>query len=397
MITVEEALRIVLANTPSASTELVKLEEAQGRSLAEDIFAERDFPPFDRVTMDGIAINYDAFEEGRRSFKIAGIAAAGSEITSLHKYEDCIEAMTGAMLPENCDTIIRYEDLEIRDDNAMITIDGIVRAQNVHFQGSDRKIGSLILAKGKRIDAPEMAVLATAGKALLKVFVNPKVAVISSGDELVNVDQTPAPHQIRRSNNYSIAGALDRFKCKIDKFHLVDDPKSILVAIKQILESYDVLILSGGVSKGKFDYIPDALEQLGVKKLFHKVKQRPGKPFWFGKSKEGRTVFALPGNPVSSFMCTNKYVINWFEKHLNCEKETVYAELARDVSFKPDLNYFAQVKINFTTEGKVLALPIEGNGSGDLANLTDADAFIELPKGKDLYKAGEVYSILWYR
>lgn len=397
MISVEEAYRIVLANCIHAEIELVRLEEAQGRILAEDIFADRDFPPFDRVTMDGIAINFDSFESGNRSFRIAGIAAAGNEQVALHKENECVEAMTGAMLPDNTDTIIRYEDLEIVKKVARITIEGIQRKQNIHFLGLDRKKGSLILEKGKNIQAPELGVLATSGKARVNVYKTPKIAVISSGDELVNVDQEPEPYQIRKSNTYSIAGLLNQFQVELDHFHLLDDPEDIVEELAEILNHHDVIILSGGVSKGKFDYIPDSLAQLGVKKLFHKVKQRPGKPFWFGKSEEGKIVFALPGNPVSSFMCTNKYVIPWMRKHLSVGDVGMHAELASPITFKPDLTYYAQVKLEYNAQGKILAHPIEGNGSGDLANLTDADAFMELPRGKDFFDSGEAYPFIMYR
>jgi len=396
MISVEEAHRMVISNCPQAAIELESIKNVQGSTLAEDILADRNFPPFDRVTMDGIAIKYEDFEKGVRTFKITGIAAAGSEQVSIHKSEECVEAMTGAMLPENTDTIIRYEDLEIDGNNVKVTIEGVTKGQNIHYEGEDRKMGDLILSKGKSINPPALAVLATVGKAMVKVYKQPKIAIISSGDELVNVDINPEPHQIRKSNIYSIAGALSKFNCDIDQFHLLDDPDEITSKIKGILEEYDVIILSGGVSKGKFDYIPEALAQLNVQKLFHRVKQRPGKPFWFGKSEKGKMVFALPGNPVSSFMCTNKYVLTWMRWHLGLDEQKVYAELVSDINFKPDLTYFAQVKLEYTSRGKILAHPIEGNGSGDLANLTDADAFMELPLGKNVYEKGEVHRILIY-
>ncbi len=397
MITVEEAYDIVMKNCPKAEVESTSLDDAQGRILAEDVFADRNFPPFDRVTMDGIAIAYSSFASGTRKFKIESIAAAGSPQVVLNSTENCVESMTGAMLPINSDTVIRYEDLQVENGFATIQIEEIREKQNVHFEGLDRKRSSILLRSGKLIAAPELAVLATAGKATVKVYRTPSVAIISSGDELVDVDQTPKPHQIRKSNNYSILGALNPLNITVSQYHILDDQESIRDSINQILEKHDVVILSGGVSKGKFDFIPDALSALGVKKLFHKVKQRPGKPFWFGKSDEGKTVFALPGNPVSSFMCTNKYVMPWMRKHLGGQEIEVYAQLTNTVHFKADLNYFAQVKLSYNQKGQLLAEPIEGNGSGDLANLSDADAFIELIRGKDIYEKGEVHRIIRYR
>jgi molybdopterin molybdotransferase len=302
--------------------------------------------------------------------------------------------MTGAMLPLGCDTVIRYEDLDISDGKARITIDNITYKQNIHFQGSDRKNQSTLMLAGKIIGAPELAVLATCGKSKVKVFKTPSIAIVSSGDELVNVEIQPLPHQIRKSNNYSIAGALVQFNCPVTSFHLLDDPVEIKRELSTILEEFDVVILSGGVSMGKFDYIPEALNALGVEKLFHKVAQRPGKPFWFGKTDTEKTVFALPGNPVSSFMCTNRYVLSWMKKHLGIKEMLIFAELTSDINFKPDLTYFAQVELSYSNAGKILATPIEGNGSGDLANLTDSDAFMELPRGRSLYQKGSVYPIL---
>jgi molybdopterin molybdotransferase len=396
MISVGDALSVVLENCPTAEIEQISLDTARGRTLAEPIRAERDFPPFDRVTMDGIAINFSSFKSGQREFKIAGVAPAGGALMTLADLSDCLEVMTGAMLPTNCDTVIRYEDLAIEEGKARITIEHIRLQQNVHFQGSDRKRESLLMDSGKIIGAPELAVLATCGKSLVSVYKTPKVAIVSSGDELIDVDQQPLPHQIRKSNNYSISGALAQFNCDVTSFHLLDDPVAIKKELAVILQDFDVVVLSGGVSMGKFDYIPDALTSLGVEKLFHKVAQRPGKPFWFGRTNDNKAVFALPGNPVSSFMCTNRYVISWMRKHLGLSEEILYAELSSDVHFKPDLTYFAQVKLSYSMKGITLATPIEGNGSGDLANLTDSDAFMCLPRGQNEFKKGSVFQILKY-
>ena len=145
---------------------------------------------------------------------------------------------------------------------------------------------------------------------------------------------------------------------------------------------------------GKFDYIPQVLEQLQVEKIFHKVQQRPGKPFWFGKHNSGPVVFAFPGNPVATFKCTQRYFIPWLNKTLGAEaKQTVYAVLNNDFIFQPSLQYFLQVKLNFSDDGRLLATPVEGNGSGDFANLADTDAFMELPLNKTEFKSGEVYRV----
>ncbi len=163
--------------------------------------------------------------------------------------------------------------------------------------------------------------------------------------------------------------------------------------LKRCIDEYDVIILSGGVSMGKFDYVPPALNKLAVKKLFHKVQQRPGKPFWFGTHKSGKLVFAFPGNPVSTFMCFQRYFLPWLKKCLEIKTNKAYAILNEDFSFKPALQYFLQVKLLINQKGELTATPLEGNGSGDFANLLQTDAFMELPLERNEFKKGEVFRI----
>ena len=159
---------------------------------------------------------------------------------------------------------------------------------------------------------------------------------------------------------------------------------------------YDLVILIGGSSKGKYDYVPATLEQLGVERKFYKVKQRPGKPFWFGVRKHKTFVFALPGNPVSSFMCTERYIKEWLKNSLGISNNWNSAILMEDFSFHPDLTYYLQVRVT-SRNGKLLAFPVVGGGSGDLANLSKADGFLELPVGQNHFPAGKVFPLLLYR
>jgi molybdopterin molybdotransferase len=169
--------------------------------------------------------------------------------------------------------------------------------------------------------------------------------------------------------------------------------------LKRLFSEYDAIILSGGVSAGKYDYIPDALGKLGVEKHFHQVAQRPGKPFWFGtKKEEPKTVaFALPGNPVSSFMCTVRYIIPWLEKSIGIAHRRQFALLSEDVAFRAPLTFFLQVRLEHKADGRVNAIPADGHGSGDFANLVDADAFLELPPGGPIHHAGGSYPAWSFR
>jgi molybdopterin molybdotransferase len=397
MIRVEEAEKIIFEHILPTNTEGVELQKTVGRVLAEDPSADRDFPPFDRVTMDGIAINYDSFKNGQRLFPIENTQAAGAPSLTLMDKTHCIEVMTGAMLPEGCDTVIRYEDLKIVDKKAEIILQTIDYQQNTHKKGSDKKQNDVLILRGQKITAAEIATAATIGKTMLQVIKKPTVAVISTGDELVDIPDSPLPYQIRRSNVYAIAALLnDAFKIEAQLFHFIDDKALIIKGLQDILNQFDVVILSGAVSEGKFDFVPTALNVLGVEKLFHKVSQRPGKPFWFGLFQKKTVVFALPGNPVSTFMCACRYVLPFIEASMGIEPVRTSGMLLEDVIFKPDLTYFVPVKI-ISYHHTPIVKALTGNGSGDLANLNQADGFLELPKDKTEFKAGEYYPLIRYR
>ncbi len=393
----ETALSILEENKGDFPVENRNLEDCIGSFLAEDLVADRDFPPFDRVTMDGIAIAYERFHHGQRKFKIASIAAAGSPQQSLADPKNCMEVMTGAIMPKGVDTVIRYEDLNVLDDTATIAIDTVRYRQNVHFKGSDLLKGTTIVAKGKQLSSAEVNIAASIGKSRLQVKKLPKTIIFSTGDELVAIDQSPKLHQIRRSNVYGIQATLKEWGISADLQHLADDKLKMEKAISKSLENYDVLVFTGGVSKGKFDYLPEVLETLKVKKHFHKVQQRPGKPFWFGTNEAGRKIFALPGNPVSSFVCVYVYLKYWLTKSLGITEKPFYVQLKKDVKFAPDLVYFLEASLESDKKGKSVADPKKGNGSGDFANLVQTDGFFILPQGKSEFKKGEAYPFVRYR
>jgi molybdopterin molybdotransferase len=220
--------------------------------------------------------------------------------------------------------------------------------------------------------------------------------VISTGDELVDVDELPDLFQVRRSNSYALFAALRESGITASMHHIADEENKMQDALSGILKTSDVLILSGGVSKGKFDYVPKVMEKLGVTKHFHQVSQRPGKPFWFGSTKEGKVVFALPGNPVSTYMCYYKYIKPWLMKSLGIDSAVHSAILANDFTFQPPLTYFLQVRTSFE-DGKLLAHPVVGGGSGDFANLGNVDGFLELPAERTAFKKGEAFLYFGFR
>jgi molybdopterin molybdotransferase len=395
MVSVTEASQIIQGVTLTLNTATIHFQESIGRCLAEDIFADRDFPPFNRVAMDGIALHHQHYVPGR-IIKIEGMQAAGAPQKKLTDSNNGIEVMTGAILPEGTNTVIRYEDVVIQSGSAEVKPHEVKSWMNIHLKGSDAKQGELLLRAGQLISPAEISLLASVGKSLVKIFEFPRTAVVSTGDELVDVTTQPAPHQIRRSNTYALQATMHQMGWPSNSFHLIDQKEKIRAELKSILENHEVLILSGGVSKGKFDFIPETLTELGVKKLFHQVRQRPGKPFWFGTLQNNKVVFALPGNPVSTFLCFHKYIKPWVCNLMGAPCSQQFVKLSHDFQFQPALTYFLQVSVQ-NKNGTLTASPLPGGGSGDFVNLKEVNGFIELPAERSDFSSGEAFPYIPFR
>lgn len=389
MITFDEAFKEVLRHSLELGGETILLAHSMKKILAEDILADRDFPPFDRATKDGIAIKYSAIEKGRQAFKIEGVLSAGMPQQTLISDTNCLEIMTGAVLPQNADTVIMYE--EVTMVNGIATIETTPKkGQNIHGKGSDEKKGTVLLKAGIHIDTAEIGVLASVGKAEMLVKKMPRITVISTGNELVEVAETPLPHQIRKSNTLSLAAALSKEGIGSQQVHFTDDKKEIEQSLDKALQENDVLLLSGGVSKGKFDFIPQVMETLGVKKIFHRVAQRPGKPFWFGIHSDLETlVFSFPGNPVSTFANYHIYFLPWLYKTWGLPYEEKVVILQEEIRVGLPLTRFALVKTD-DQDGCLNARIVGGNGSGDLISLAKSDGFVCLRPREESYKKGEL-------
>ena len=387
MISFDKAFDLVMQHPFSLGIEELDMLKSSGRVLAEDILADRDFPPFNRATKDGIAINYATLEKNLASLKIETVISAGMSQQKLNDVENCVEIMTGAVVPENADTVIMYEHLDIENNCAIINKD-VSSGQNIHLKGSDVKSGAILLEKNTKIGAAEIGVLASVGKAKVLVRKLPKVCVISTGNELVEVTETPLPHQIRKSNTLSLFAALCKENIVAKRVHLKDEKDTITKELTHILKEFDVVMLSGGVSKGKFDFIPEVMESLGVDKVFHRVAQRPGKPFWFGIQKVLNTVvFSFPGNPVSTFANYHIYFRPWLYSSLEITSTENLVKLSDVIEIKPPLTRFIQVKTTIH-EGSIWATIVHENGSGDLTSLTKSDGFICLKPQDKSYEKG---------
>lgn len=393
MLSVAEAERIVLDSVPPLPVEDCPLPGAHGRILREPISADRDLPPHDRVTLDGIAIAHAAVGRGIRSFTVEGEQAAGMIRKSLANSDNCLEVMTGAVVPDGCDTVVPIEDL-VKENNvfALHETAGVERGQGIHRKGSDAASGDVLIESGVRMTSRAIAIAASVGKATLRTAQLPRIAVVATGDELVEVGSRVADHQIRRSNDHAIRAALIGFGCpQVDRFHLRDIADEVERELRALLVRYDWMVITGGVSKGKRDFLSATLADLGVEKRIHGVAQRPGKPFWFGVSPRGTPVFALPGNPVSALTCLHRYVLPAMAKAagLRADPPRLVA-LAAPVTFRPPLAWFLPVRLASGPKAELLAMPDPSNTSGDFAGLISTDGFIELPAGESEFPAGTI-------
>lgn len=390
MLTVAEAQDAILGELPTFGTEDVSIDQVLGRVLRQSVVAERDQPPFDRVMMDGIAIRHADFASGRREFEVQATQHAGDAVETLDAGR-CIEIMTGAALPVNADCIVPVERIETREGVAVIEADYSAEArQFIHPKGSDHVAGSELLASGTRITPMDVAVIASAGRPSVAVSENPTIRVISTGNELVAAGKPITPQQIRLSNGPAVVAMLAQHGFDNGAHdHLVDDPALLRQRFAAHLDDARVLVLSGGVSMGKADFVPTVLSELGVRVVFHKISQRPGKPMWFGVGPQDQLVFALPGNPVSTLVCCRQYVVPALYSASGMPAgKPEFASLAQPVTFRPNLTCFMPARLVSNAAGTVLALPVPTNTSGDFASLAGTDGYVELAREQNEFPVG---------
>jgi molybdopterin molybdotransferase len=389
----EEAIYSRLTCLPIES---LPLTQCVGATLRENIYAERDQPPFDRVAMDGMAVDSEALRRGLKRFRVQGVQAAGAPALKLASGDLAIEVMTGAILPPGSDCVVPVEQLEVTDGYASLNT-AVVNSpyHNVHRRGSDSRQGALLLEAGTLLRAPEIAVAASAGMARVRVSSQPAVMIVSTGDELIEPGDPIADYQVRRSNAYAVAATLrTRGFGRVGDDHVPDDEVLMLERLALHLTTHEVVVLSGGVSMGKFDLVPKVLQQLGVQQVFHNIAQRPGKPMWFGIGPHGQAVFGLPGNPVSTLVCLIRYVIPAIAEAMGTKRiPPERLALSAPVTFQPALTYFLPVAIEHDDWGRPWAAPRRTNGSGDFLSLTGTDGFVELPPGPNTYPKGFVTTV----
>jgi molybdopterin molybdotransferase len=369
--------------------ETVALLEACGRVLAIDIPADRDYPPLPRSVRDGYAVRAADLPG---TFRCVGEVRAGGTAHMEVQAGQAVEIMTGAPVPIGADCVVMVEHCVVEGD--LVTTDRVLApGEHIDPPGSMALYGEVVVRGGNRIGFPEVAMLATAGLTRVPVFVKPRVALLATGDELVPVDEVPAPHQIRNSNVYSLAAQVGRAGGEPVLLPVAcDDVEATRRLIEQGLES-DLLLLSGGVSAGKYDVVESALAALGAEFVFDRVLIQPGQPLVFGLCR-GKLFFGLPGNPASTMVCFEIFAraaVELLGGQIESPLLLLESKLDQDFNTKPGLTRFLPARLN--ADGSAVT-PVSWQGSGDIPALARANCFLVTHPDRSHYVAGEPVRVL---
>jgi molybdenum cofactor synthesis domain-containing protein len=393
MISVSEAIAIVRAQTPTLGLESVPLPEARGRVLAEEIVADTDLPPFNRAQMDGYAVSSADLTTVPARLDLVGESAAGAGWHHELKPGQAVRIMTGAPVPRGADSVQQVEVTRESGEARVVEIDRATKpGQFIVQRGVEVTAGSVVLRAGETVNAAMMASLASFGYDQVKVARRPRVSVMATGSELVSVDQTPLPDQIRDSNNYSIGAYAELAGAQVRRLPLAgDDPNSLQDAIAAAATETDVLVLSGGVSMGVYDFTKPALRALGAEIFFERVALRPGKPTVFARFGDA-LVFGLPGNPVSVSVTFNLFVrtaLLAIQGATDTELSSDTALLARPVKGSGERESFLPATLGTNDEGQMIATPLKWAGSSDFVAFAQATALINVPANHAGYSADD--------
>ena len=313
MISVTEAKKIISKNVSSLEPVTLSLQESAGLILAEDLYASMDIPAFPQSSMDGYAFSFEGWKKHKK-LKIAGEVAAGSNETFTLTPANAIRIFTGAAVPAGADTVIMQEKVKIENGELKIEDEALQQGTSVRSKGSEIKAGELALGKESVLSPAAIGFLAGIGMAEVKIYPNPSITMIITGNELQQPGQPLLHGQVYESNSFTLIAGLQQLHINDTKIlYATDKPEVVTGTLRKALEQTDVVLLTGGISVGDYDFVLQSATECGVEKLFHKIKQRPGKPLYFGK-KESKLVFGLPGNPSSVLTCFYQYVIAAMEK-----------------------------------------------------------------------------------
>jgi molybdopterin molybdotransferase len=385
MITVAEAEAIIKSSIKvfdGSQTDMVPLADSLDRVLAENIYPERSLPPFNRATMDGFAIKVEENKSAPLVFKIKDTVFSGQIKNIKTSFSECVEIMTGAPLPSDLNCVVPVEQTDTDQGTIQINKNYIPKVgQYIHKMGSDVDLRTRLLASGKKINVPDLLLLAASGKQKIKVKRLPRILLIITGDEIVPIGKNIESFQIRPASQYGIQGALNKqFLSELDIILIGDDPKLLETTLNNAIKSKDIIIFTGGVSMGKHDYVKDAISSSCDGPGFHKVLQKPGLPFMFSSKKNGHLIFGLPGNPVSSMVCLYRYVIpaiQWCIGEVSNRSCQMLA-LIEKVPCPHGLSYFLPVSLTSINGADLKAKPMPTNTSGDFITLGKSDGFLEI-------------------
>ena len=375
-----------LRPTPAAVE--VLLDNAEGRIIAESIVADRDYPPKARSVRDGFALRA-ADTPGR--LRLIGEARAGGPFTGQVSAGEAIEIMTGASMPDGADSVVMVE--HARQEDGFVVAPAVEAGKAVSPKGSDARCGDELIPCGSRIDFAGIAVLASAGRATVRVFEKPRIAILSTGDEIVDVSAAPAPHQVRNSNAHTLAAQVRRAGGVAEILPVARDERAASQALIERGLTSDLLLISGGVSAGKYDLIEDVLASLDAEFYFDRVSIQPGQPLVFGRARS-TFFFGLPGNPASTlvtFAIFARAALDLLGGRAETALPMPFARLASDFRHKPGLTRFLPARLS--DDGSEVA-PVPWHGSGDIPALARSNAFLVADAARESWRAGEWIRVL---
>lgn len=390
LLSVQQAIAILDATPAEPWTVRVKLADALGNCLAADLVADRDAPPFDKSLMDGFAVRCEDLATSNE-LKLIGEIAAGSAPPHSLQPGEAVAIMTGAPLPHGADGVVPVEYSQKIDPSRVKFTKLPVPGRFIARQGDDCRKGETLLKTGDRLLAAQLAVAASVGAAELEVFAKPRVGILATGNEIVAIDQTPSPHQIRNSNNVMLVSLLHQLRCDARDLGIVtDDALELRTAIELGIAGNDVLLVSGGMSMGEYDFVPRVLGDLGFDLKITKLRIKPGKPFVFA-TKGKKIVFGLPGNPVSSFCCTLRLVSRILTRlgGGRIEERWLRGTLAHDLPANGVREFYQPAKVD-----NGVVTPLAWKGSADIFTLAAANALLVREENDPARAAGDTVTAL---
>ena len=389
MISVTEAKKIISENVSSLEPVMLPLSQAAGLLLAEGVYASTDIPAFPQSSMDGYAFSFSGWKQYKK-LKIAGEIAAGSSESFTLSPGNAARIFTGAAVPAGADTVIMQEKVQVENGELKIEDESLKEGNSVRPKGSEIKTGALALEKENVLSPASIGFLAGIGISEVKVYPNPSISIIITGNELQQPGNPLQHGQVYESNSFALKAVLQLLHIEnIQILYATDKPEIVTDTLKNALQQSDVVLLTGGISVGDYDFVLQAATECGVEKLFHKIKQRPGKPLYFGK-KGNKIIFGLPGNPSSVLTCFYQYVIPALGKLSKREigLETIKVPLAKTFQKNSGLTHF----LKGLYDGKV-ATPLEAQESYRLSSFAKANCLIQIDEDVTSLNEGELVDV----